>query len=144
MLPPAYLLLALVAMAGLHLALPWRQIVTFPWRLAGLAPLVLGLILNGAADRLLKQHDTTVKPFEKPGALVWTGVYGLTRNPMYLGFVLILLGVALLMGSVSPFLLVPLFVVLIDVVFIRVEERMMEAAFGKDWLAYQAKVRRWI
>jgi protein-S-isoprenylcysteine O-methyltransferase Ste14 len=63
---------------------------------------------------------------------------------MCLGFVLILLRVAFLMGSVSPFLIVLLFAVLIDMVFIRTEERMMRVVFGKDWLVYKAKVRRWI
>lgn len=142
--PPAYLLFAIVAMAVLHVLLPLRRIVAFPWRLVGLVPLVLGLTLNLAADRLLKQHHTTVKPFEKSAAIVTGGVYQISRNPMYLGFVFILLGVAILMGSLSPFLVVPLFAVLIDPIFIRTEERMMHAAFGKDWLVYKAKVRRWI
>jgi protein-S-isoprenylcysteine O-methyltransferase Ste14 len=144
MLPPAYLLSAIVAMALLHLALPLRQVAAFPGRLVGVLPLLLGLGLNVAADARLKRHRTTVKPFEKPASLVTTGVYRVTRNPMYLGFVLILLGVAILMGSLSAFFIIPPFAVLMEVVFIRREERMMEAALGREWLAYRAKVRRWI
>jgi protein-S-isoprenylcysteine O-methyltransferase Ste14 len=144
MLPPAYLLLALVVMALLHLALPWHRVVAFPWRLAGILPLLLGLGLNVAADAQLKRHRTTVKPFERPAALVTTGVYRSTRNPMYLGFILILLGVVILMGSLSAFFVIPPFAVLMETVFIRREERMMDAAFGRDWLAYRTKVRRWI
>jgi protein-S-isoprenylcysteine O-methyltransferase Ste14 len=144
MLPPAYLLLALVAMAVLHLALPWRRVVAFPWRLAGVLPLLLGLGLNVAADARLKRYRTTVKPFEKPAVLVTTGVYRMTRNPMYLGFILVLLGLALLMGSLSAFFDIPPFAVLMEVVFIRKEERMMETAWGREWLVYQAQVRRWV
>jgi protein-S-isoprenylcysteine O-methyltransferase Ste14 len=142
--PPAYLLFAIAATAVLHVLLPLYQIVAFPWRLAGIVPLVLGLALNLAADQLLKQRQTTVKPSEAPAALVTCGVYRISRNPMYLGFVLILVGIAILMGSASPFLAVALFAVLIDVVFIRTEESMMQAAFGDDWLVYRARVRRWI
>jgi len=142
--PPAYLLFAIVAMAILRILLPLRRVLASPWRFAGIVPLFLGLTLNLAADRLLKQHQTTVKPFEKPTSLVTTGVYQVSRNPMYLGFVLILLGIAVLMGSLSPFLIVLPFAVLIEVVFIRTEERMMNVTFGENWLVYKARVRRWI
>jgi protein-S-isoprenylcysteine O-methyltransferase Ste14 len=142
--PPAYLLFAMLIMAVLHFLLPLRQLVAFPWRFAGIVPLVLGLTLNLAADRLLKQHRTTVKPFEKPTSLVTAGVYQVSGNPMYLGFVLILLGIAILMGFLSPFFIIPLFAMLIEVVFIRTEEHMMDVTFGETWLAYKAKVRRWI
>jgi protein-S-isoprenylcysteine O-methyltransferase Ste14 len=142
--PPTYLLFGILTMAAFDVLLPSRQVVAFPWRFVGIVPLVLGLTLNLAADRLLKQYRTTVKPSDEPTSLVTTGVYQVSRNPMYLGFVLILLGIAILMGSLSPFFIVPPFAVLMDVVFIRTEEHMMDATFGENWLAYKAKVRRWI
>jgi protein-S-isoprenylcysteine O-methyltransferase Ste14 len=144
MMPPAYLLSAMVMMAFLHLVLPLRQVVTLPWRLVGILPLVLGLALNVTADARLKQCRTTVKPFQRPAALVTNGVYRMTRNPMYLGFVLILLGVALLLGSLSAFFIIPPVAVLMEAVFIRREERLMDGTFGREWLAYREKVRRWI
>jgi len=63
---------------------------------------------------------------------------------MYLGFMLILAGIAVFMGSLTPYAVVVVFAVLMEVVFIRVEERMLEQKFGEAWLAYKAKVRRWI
>jgi protein-S-isoprenylcysteine O-methyltransferase Ste14 len=63
---------------------------------------------------------------------------------MYLGFTLILLGVALLLGSLSAIFIIPPFVVVMEVVFVQREERMMNATFGPAWLAYRAKVRRWL
>jgi protein-S-isoprenylcysteine O-methyltransferase Ste14 len=58
--------------------------------------------------------------------------------------VLILIGIAVLMGSLTPYSVIFVFVVLMEIVFIRVEERMLEEKFGGAWSAYKGKVRRWI
>jgi len=63
---------------------------------------------------------------------------------MDLGFVLILLGLAILLGNLTPFGVIPLFMAWIQIKFIGVEEEMMESQFGRDWLEYTLKVRRWI
>lgn len=65
-------------------------------------PLIFGVALNISADRMFKQHKTTVKPFEESTSLVTDGVFRFSRNPMYLGMVLILSGVVLLAGSTTP------------------------------------------
>lgn len=65
-------------------------------------PLIFGVALNISADRMFEQHKTTVKPFEESTALVTDGVFRFSRNPMYLGMVLILSGVVLLAGSTTP------------------------------------------
>jgi protein-S-isoprenylcysteine O-methyltransferase Ste14 len=96
------------------------------------------------ADNALRKAKTTVKPFEESSALVTSGVYRISRHPMYFGFVLILMGLAVMLGSLMPFLVIPVFAILIDTVFIRVEERMLEDKFGRAWLDYQRRVRRWI
>lgn len=76
--------------------------------------------------------------------MVTTGVFRITRNPMYLGFVLILLGIGSFMGSLTSFAVIPVLAVLMDVVFIKVEERMLEEKFGERWLTYRSEVRRWV
>jgi len=144
MLPPMCLLIAVVALAALHLLLPLRQILVSSWRLLGLAPLLAGVVLNLVADRQFKQHGTTVKPFERSTAMIASGVYRVSRNPMYLGFVLILLGLGILLGSLTPFVVVPVFALWMDRAFIRVEEQMLREAFPGAWVSYAAKVRRWI
>jgi protein-S-isoprenylcysteine O-methyltransferase Ste14 len=63
---------------------------------------------------------------------------------MYLGFVLILGGIAALLGSASPWLVVAGFAVLMDRTYIRVEESMLRAHFGEEWTAYKKAVRRWV
>jgi protein-S-isoprenylcysteine O-methyltransferase Ste14 len=76
--------------------------------------------------------------------LVVGGFYRYTRNPMYLGMVTALLGVAILLGTLSAFLPIPIFVWIIQKQFIEGEERFLEEIFGGQYLAYKGKVRRWL
>ena len=85
-----------------------------------------------------------MKPFQESAALVTGGPFSVTRHPMCLGMVLGLLGGAILMGSLTPLLLVPLFAVVVQLGFIQVEERMLDALFAEAWQAYKARVRPWI
>jgi protein-S-isoprenylcysteine O-methyltransferase Ste14 len=143
-LPPTYLLVALIGMALLHLAVPVASFIPRPWNLLGMLPMAGGIVLNLLADRDFHRAETTVKPFETSSALVTTGVYRITRNPMYLGYVLILLGVGLLLRSLMPLIVIPIFGFLVARVFIRVEEEMLQETFGPTWDAYTRRVRRWI
>jgi protein-S-isoprenylcysteine O-methyltransferase Ste14 len=143
-LPPVVLLLTIVSLGATHALVPLATVLRFPLTLLGLLPLGLGAYLNLAADALLKRHNTTVKPFETSASLVTSGVYGLSRHPMYLGFVLILLGIAVLLGSAMPLALVLLFAVLMDRTYVRLEETMLKERFGDAWKAYTRRVRRWV
>ena len=143
-LPTTYFLLALVALPALHILWPIHRYWEFPFRLAGLVPLVFGILLNLAADRQFKLHRTTVKPFEESSALVTTFPFSISRNPMYLGMTLALLGFALLFGTIASLVPVAAFAILMDGRFIRVEERMLASTFGNEWQRYCARVRRWL
>jgi protein-S-isoprenylcysteine O-methyltransferase Ste14 len=143
-LPPVVLFAAIVLLGAAHLWLPLAQPIDSPLRLAGLVAVGLGVYLNLAADALLKRNHTTVKPFEKSTSLVASGAYRVSRHPMYLGFVLILGGIAILLGSASPWIVVAAFALLIDRTYVRVEESMLRAQFGEEWNAYAKVVRRWI
>jgi protein-S-isoprenylcysteine O-methyltransferase Ste14 len=142
-LPPTYLLIALLVMLAVHFLLPAREILGLPWRLFGLLPLVFGVGINLAADRALHRAGTTVKPFEEPQALVAGGAYRFSRHPMYLGFAAILTGVAVLLGSLWPWAVIPPFIFVMDRAFIRPEESMLERRFGAAWDEYKLRVRRW-
>ncbi len=144
LLPPTWFLMALVLMGILHFVVPVTQIINGPWRLSGLAPLSLGVLLNYVAGKAFVDHDTTIKPFGNSSALVTTGVFRVSRNPMYLGLTLILGGVAILMGSLSPWILVVLYPVLMDRLFIVAEEERLEKKFGGEFNEYRSRVRRWI
>ena len=143
-LPPVYFLGAIIVEVLLHFLLPLRQFLVFPWRLLGLVFLVAGIVLNALADQKFKKHETTVKPFEESTALVTDGVFNISRHPMYLGMTLILLGIGALLGSATPFAVVPVFTVLLDRIFIVQEEKMLEDTFGDQFRQYRNQVRRWI
>ncbi len=143
-LPPTYLLAFIVVMIALRFLLPMAMIVPFPWSLFGLVLLAAGILINLIADKAFTKANTTVKPFEESAVLITDGAFRISRHPMYLGFVLILIGIAVIMGTLSPFFAIPVFAALMDIVFIRVEERKLEEAFGRTWLEYKRGVRRWI
>lgn len=144
LLPPTYLYVAIILIVLLHFIFPIVHILKIPWNLFGIIPLILGAALNLNADNAFKRYQTTVKPFRESNALITDGVYRYSRHPMYLGFVLILVGLSLLLGSISPYIVVIVFAILMDVVFIRAEESMLEAKFQDEWKEYKSKVKRWI
>ena len=133
-----------MAMTALHFLWPGVVIFLVPWNLFGLIPLTTGIILNLVADGAFHKAGTAVKPLEESTVLLTSGVFRISRNPMYLGFALVLAGVALLLGSLTPWVAVPAFVLVTDRLYIAVEERMLEARFGPAWKEYTAKVRCWI
>jgi protein-S-isoprenylcysteine O-methyltransferase Ste14 len=142
--PPVYLFLSIAIMVLVHFLLPGTKILAFPWNLLGLISLTLGIVLNLVADRSFKNHETTVKPVEESTALITTGAFRLSRHPMYLGFVLVLFGIGLLMGSLMPYVVVLVFAIFMDMIFVRFEEKKLERTFGEAWLEYKKKVRRWV
>ena len=143
-LPPMYLFTSLAGMVLLHFFLPVYQLISYPWNAAGILPLALGMTLNISADRAFKKTGTTVKPFEVSTTLVTSGLFRYSRNTMYLGMAMILTGVALLLGALSPFIIIPVFVMTMDRIFIISEENMLDQRFGSKWTRYKANVRRWI
>jgi protein-S-isoprenylcysteine O-methyltransferase Ste14 len=143
-LPPVYLYGAIGLIFTLHFLTPIATVIPKPWHFLGLVPFALGSALNLLADRDFKTGGTTVKPFEASTVLLTSGVYKICRHPMYLGFVLMLLGIVVFLRSLSPYIVVAVFTILMDLVFIRVEEAMLEDSFGEEWTAYKGSVRRWI
>jgi protein-S-isoprenylcysteine O-methyltransferase Ste14 len=143
-LPPTYMFLAMLLIVLLHFIVPLADIVKMPWNLLGLLPLGLGLAVTAVADRAFKQRGMTVHPFKEPTQLVTNGAFRFSRNPMYLGFVLVLLGMTILRRSLSPLAIVAGFATWMDIGFIRVEEKILAATFGDDWVRYKQRVRKWI
>jgi protein-S-isoprenylcysteine O-methyltransferase Ste14 len=142
-LPPTWLFISITAMALLHFLAPVSTVVQYPWTLLGIVPFTAGVILNLLADSSFKKARTTVKPFEISTALITTGVFQISRHPMYLGMVLILIGLAVFMGTITPFIIIAIFAVLMEMVFVRTEEKMLAQKFGPAWNIYRDKVRKW-
>jgi len=144
--PPVWFLIAIGAMVLLHTLAPLYEpsrLLGMRVELLGVVPIILGITLAAWAGRRFSRHGTTYEPFRPSAALVTDGPYRFTRNPMYLGMVITLLGIAVGLGSLTPLLVVPVFVAWIEHGFIRPEERMLTDRFGDDYIAYLRRVRRW-
>lgn len=142
--PPTYCLIYLLAAVGLHFVFPVARIIPPPWVLLGGLPILLGVAINGWANDAFKRQATTVKPYATPSALVTDGPFRFSRHPMYVGFVTILLGVAVLLGTVTPFVAPVAMGVTLGALFIPHEERALEEAFGGAYTRYAKRVRRWL
>jgi protein-S-isoprenylcysteine O-methyltransferase Ste14 len=143
-IPPVYFLASLLAMAGLNYWLPIARIIAVPWSYLGAILVVLGITLTAFAGISFRRAGTPVVPFERSTVIVTGGIYRFTRNPMYLGLVIVLIGAAILFGTLSVFIPIPLFVWIIQARFIRGEEGFLEELFGEQYLAYKRRVRRWL
>lgn len=144
--PPAVMLvvallmwLAARALPSLDFQLPLRR--TFSTAIA-----VIGLAIAVFAIFQFRRAGTTPNPMKpnESAAVVVTGVYRYSRNPMYLGDLLILAGWAIWLGNVVAFAALPLFVLYINRFQIAAEERALQARFGAPYAAYRAAVRRWL
>jgi len=144
LMPPVWLALSVVAMVALSLRLPGIVILAYPWTLIGIVPLLIGMALGAVSAAAFRRHQTTIIPFRESSALLTTGPFRLSRNPIYLGMIVSLIGVALLTGAATPYLVVVAFALVIHFVFVRREERMMAARFGAAFRDYTEEVRRWL
>lgn len=144
--PPVLLAAAIIAAwaLGRLSPLPWPGLDDTPARLIGLVIGALGLVLVVTAVLTLRRHETTVMPDKASTALVTSGPYSLFRNPIYLGEVMALMGVAELTKNVWFIAAGLAFAVLVTWLQIVPEERHLNARFGQDYLDYKARTRRWI
>jgi protein-S-isoprenylcysteine O-methyltransferase Ste14 len=146
-IPPAVLVaLAALAMWGLAEAFPALR-VEIPgrrWWVRGFFGVGVALVVLGAFEFL--KARTTVDPHrpQKATRLVTGGIYRLTRNPMYLGMLLGLVGWAFALSNLLSFLPPPLFVLAMNRLQIGPEERFMREKFGDEYRAFSERVRRWI
>lgn len=143
-MPTTWLMIALIAVIVLHITLPVMTLISWPWNMFGIVPLAFGIIINLMADQSFKKAGTTVKPFQESSSLVAHGVFLISRNPMYLGFLCITAGTAVLLGSILPFAISIALAVLLYKKYITVEERMLAEKFGQSWEEYRKKVGRWL
>ena len=142
-LPPHYFAISLLTMIGLRF-IDTTESLAGNLYLLGLLPLLLGLAATGWGARLFSNAGTNIVPLTKSTVLVTEGAFKLTRNPMYLGMILALVGVALLLNRPSPWLVLVPFILVIRLGFIRREEQLMVETFGDAYQTYRSRVRRWL
>ncbi|MDX9971987.1 MAG: isoprenylcysteine carboxylmethyltransferase family protein [FCB group bacterium] len=142
--PALYFFAAVLAMAALHKWLPVARVIQGPYHLLGIVLMVSGVGLSLLGALLFVRRGTPFRPFAKSARLVTVGPYRLSRNPMYTGLVVALGGMALFLGTLTPWVIVPVFVWLIQRFVIRVEEALLSETFGPEYEAYRARVGRWL
>jgi protein-S-isoprenylcysteine O-methyltransferase Ste14 len=144
--PPVWMLLAGSGMWLLDRGVPVLTIWPTPWNRLGWTLMAAAVVQVLAAMRLFRNAETTVNPLDprKTSRLVTGGIYRWSRNPMYLGLALLLIGWAMDLGSLSPWLVPPLFVLVLTRVQILPEERILRERFGEGYDSYCRSVGRWI
>ncbi|HDR29470.1 methyltransferase family protein [Rhodovulum sp.] len=142
-LPPVWL--------ALFAALAWLQARLFPMDVTGRAGdligtglVAAGLAVSGWAALHFVLERTSLIPRERPDKLVTTGLFRVSRNPIYLADTAILLGLILIWDALPSLILVPLFMKVIEARFIRREEALIRAHYGPAFDAYCERVRRWL
>ncbi len=145
--PP--LVVVLVVAAAMWLVATWvpSLSVAIPWRVAIAASLaVVGLAFAVAGVLAFRRARTTVNPTtpEATSSIVATGVYRISRNPMYVGMLFLLAGWATFVSNLLALLLLPVFVVYMNLFQIGPEERALSAHFGREYASYMRSVRRWL
>ncbi len=143
-IPPIYfIILSLLAIVS-HFLFPIAKIIKAPYTYSGIILIILGLMMAKWVDSLFKKSKTTIMPYEIPTSLVTEGPFHISRQPIYLGMTFMLFGEAILLGSLITFIFPVIFIILMEKIFIPVEEKNLETAFGEKYLDYKKKVRRWI
>lgn len=144
-IPPVWL--------ALFILMAWGQATYWPMGLslghtwAGLLGGLLvggGLVLMALAIAEFRRHKTTPVPHQTPTSLIQSGIFSKTRNPIYLGDVMVLAGLILRFDAVLSLVLIPVFVWVVERRFILPEEDRMRRSFRMDFARYERKVRRWL
>ncbi len=144
---PPILLVAIVAAtiaAGYAVPLSWPGQDDLIGRIAGLSLGVAGIALIAWAAWTLRRHGTTILPDKAADVLVTDGPFRFRRNPIYIGHVLMLLGIAEVTHNIWFAILAIPYVPLVTWLAVLPEERHLEARFGDAYRAYKAQTRRWI
>lgn len=133
------MMLCSLASTGLHFMLPGSHFIAVILALAGTLVTATGVIA-------FRRHRTTVNPMspDSTTTVVRSGIYGISRNPMYLGFLFWLCALAVYLASLVALLFLPAFVVYMNNYQIKPEERALLAKFGEPFAQYMRSVRRWV
>jgi protein-S-isoprenylcysteine O-methyltransferase Ste14 len=128
----------------LHYFFPITILIPFPYNLLGLLIVGFGVYLAFQSVRLLISHNTTFEAGGNPSSLVTRRPYSYSRNPIYLGFLLIALGTATILSSLSAFIAPIIFFLVVNTIIIPFEENRLQKNFGIEYEKYKASVRRWL
>ena len=142
--PPVVTLVFLVAVYFLGRFIPLPFSMPSVVRYTGAALVIVGVLLGIAAFLEFQKARTTLDPHGSTTQIVTSGIYRFTRNPIYLGFLLVIIGLPLYLGFVWGIILAPVYVFLMNHLVIQHEEAYLEGKFGDLYTSYTSRVRRWV
>jgi protein-S-isoprenylcysteine O-methyltransferase Ste14 len=143
--PPVWVLAYLLGAAGISYLAGWPPVPGLPLVPFAIALIVLGIALSVSSAALFQREGTELNPTSTTNRkLVTSGPFRLTRNPMYLGLVIVTFGIALWVGAWPMFLAPIATFATANWVHIPFEETKMRNQFGEAFDAYVRRVRRWI
>ncbi|MCY4217363.1 MAG: isoprenylcysteine carboxylmethyltransferase family protein [Flavobacteriaceae bacterium] len=116
--------------------------ITTHW--LGYVIIIMALFNIARTIRMIRLNKTAVNTFKDPSHFIKTGPFKYSRNPIYLGLLMILIGFGLVMGSFSSFIGVIIFFIITDVWYIPFEEKRLGEIFGEEYVEYKSNVRRWL
>jgi len=119
-------------------------LVNTPLRLAGLPIVLIGLLIGFSGLFQIRRANTTLNPHGSVTTVVTSGIYRFTRNPMYLGFMLMVIGFPLANGTLWGLILAPFFILTMNRLVIEKEEAYLEKKFGEPYTSFKRRVRRWL
>jgi len=128
----------------LHYLIPMRTLIRPPYSYLGAVVMALALALMNWASSEFRKAGTGFQLQGQETTLVTSGPFRYSRNPIYLGMLLWVLGLAMLLGSLVVFAFPVLLFVLANFVIIPMEERRLMETIGEPYAAYRAGVRRWL
>ena len=141
--PPFYFFSILILNFVFYFLFPEFNKIPFPYNLIGITAIVCGVHILNRSSNIFHKKETTFR-LEKPSAFVQDGFYKISRNPMYLGALILIFGQAVLMGNLISLISPVLFILFINYLCIPPEEFLMEKTFGTAYVEYKQKVRRWL
>ncbi len=144
LIPPVLFLLCALLMIGLDIFFPVVILIVNPLKfLFGIILFVFGLSMTIIVRKQFDKIQTEIHTFKLPEKLVTDGLFKVSRNPIYLGFTISLIGIWIFLGTLSPFTSVFFFVLSTAFWYIPHEEKTLETIFGVAYKDYKSKVRRW-
>ncbi len=142
-IPPVFVLLSIILIVLSYFLLPQYNYLPIPYNFAGIAVSFAGFVLMGKSRDLFKKHQTTLA-ITKSSSLIQEGVFSKSRNPMYIGMFLLLLGIAICFCNLFSLMVPFTFIILMHFVFVLKEEKLMLGEFGQNYTDYCERVRRWV
>lgn len=141
--PPFYFFSIIILNFVFYFIFPEFNKICFPYNLAGIPAIIGGFHISNKSSNLFTKSKTTFR-LEKPSAFVQSDFYKITRNPMYLGGLILIFGQTILMTNLISLINPVLFFLCINYLCILPEEAIMEKTFGTNYVKYKQQVRRWL